>query len=1730
MPTTINLQPRIGSSSADAAGGYVAIDSGMPYVDWTVPPGIHQRRFSIRIESAEAGGFAYQTSGEVVSSETHFQFPPGIAMNSSFSGLCRLIITVSESTGGAFEYVGDVSYFVYDQQLERIFNATEIAVDWLAAPDPDSQPLGYGRFFHLQIATTPLFTTTVYDNSIISSPSPTSISMGLNPGVFSPEPDTTYYYRVAQSDGMDWSAWSRVNAFINYLNVPPTISINSVVALHDGEGTMLVTFTLADLSNRFCSVMLSFLGGQQASDKMPLTLLESTVSLPPGTYAVQWRSREQVGLTSYSNYVLYGYAVDDRLVGHETSYGPIVVDNTYLEAGGGGIGSKAYRIDVVGALTKRNLRSIAGRDAVAGILAPDRSGYSVMKPVSAGPQGWASLYLECPFEKAGGEFYKVMPGYTIDYPPPMDQAVWSGLYSRVVDYHRMNPHATSTCMLFPDPNNIQSDGWARPVTSRDLGTKDDPWIQIAMAVLTEHPPCPTCHGRGKVVSGTGPYTLVKCSNPICNDGADTSQRFGPPTDIHRTKIYYDAAWYRLSVWNGGRQYQPEHRYGWDVARNSLAGCWQHIVGKQLGQYDRHTSSFWFVGNDPPIPYGVARPWTITYGNIPLDGSGVTRQPRGSSDVAGRLTTMTRTSHDSFVREPVEAGHLATTVRMKFTKPVAGNILHGKTDFYMGGVNPNSKAAYAGRPPTTQPGSIRITGQIHHALLTKALSFIFMSPFWDAYNTIHLQATASETSELQVQFARYYNDGSHDAWNDLQGDNAHLDAQTGTWLVNPLVFDIYWNTIDQGQFVDGASYRMRVRQYDLKSRSFNDWVYSSNFMILHGFSNPISMLSLTYEPFTGEVTVIFRVDDTQMRPYTITKSWYSDDDGQTWNQIAPGDIHGDTTYLSSDRTDGGNIHTLIWSSRSYNPSAGDNYRLQIEAIPSDYVDNMTLPFFKWLTPLNPSIDAAEIDLIDIQGGMTNQYYDSTTNQWITSPTMVYVPGKLASAQKELAAIQNDPGPSGMYAYLTPSGTVADQGGYNSWLHTTYLVGETHGAALQRVSAEIDYYANTQIPQDQAEIQGGEIAIRKRLIDQGYYVEENFLVSNNEVEEAITASPISNDGSVDLPSSAVRWWRFRVQNAATGGDNLTTVTNLESTYYKFQLDNTLTFNSQLRGHPMREVLFDETGRRITMAQVVPILPERTINPVVDSARQQVGDLSTSIGGPPTTLTFQGTVKLLPASLPGEQPGDIPPVGQTTFDGTYNWRVAAYNALLAPINAQPRPLITSLTMDAAHGTVDISFVAQAHPDLLTITLDHSADQYGNLLQLTGYQVSNQTVQPYWTDLTPLNFVSDCRAPIDSPTGQQNTIPWIYTGTNRPHPFIMYDDDLGEYLIYNSKIGWQNTWRVSGSRAMALPKVCEYAGYFNDDASAGLYRPWVVKAQGFYWMYVTSQPGPGLAAQLLVTTSTDGDQWSYMRATTGISDSGDPNPTEGIHPTVLYKDNLFHMWYAAMDEGVVKIFYVTSTDGINFTPVQAGAAYTDAHSVGCPSVLWLNGSYVMYFNDQVTGQIASVVSADGKTFTGRQNELSPTTIVVDEANVAVTPQNPCVYVDRFGGNLEVFMAFNYLLGDGTNLIYTVRLENRLWVTGVPNMIFGAAGALVNAASSDLGVAHACTIDLVTNHLQPTDTVKVRLFFPHFTPAIKEYHRQSDWVRCDQADQVSVYMDPTPWYYNSQLRNYPYMKGVITT
>lgn len=156
---------------------------------------------------------------------------------------------------------------------------------------------------------------------------------------------------------------------------------------------------------------------------------------------------------------------------------------------------------------------------------------------------------------------------------------------------------------------------------------------------------------------------------------------------------------------------------------------------------------------------------------------------------------------------------------------------------------------------------------------------------------------------------------------------------------------------------------------------------------------------------------------------------------------------------------------------------------------------------------------------------------------------------------------------------------------------------------------------------------------------------------------------------------------------------------------------------------------------------------------------------------------------------------------------------------------------------------------------------------------------------------------------------------------------NEIDQYIIENEKYNVElaDNWIKYSSKPI-----------LGNEETGTLFDPNVIiDSDGKYRMYVSWRKEGAIA----VTTSEDGINWSELKIvlnkdlTTGWQDIIN-------RATVIYHDDMYHMWYTGQKEGISRIGYATSKDGYSFesekNPVLEPVESYEKESVMNPCVIY--------------------------------------------------------------------------------------------------------------------------------------------------------------------------------------------------
>ncbi len=184
-----------------------------------------------------------------------------------------------------------------------------------------------------------------------------------------------------------------------------------------------------------------------------------------------------------------------------------------------------------------------------------------------------------------------------------------------------------------------------------------------------------------------------------------------------------------------------------------------------------------------------------------------------------------------------------------------------------------------------------------------------------------------------------------------------------------------------------------------------------------------------------------------------------------------------------------------------------------------------------------------------------------------------------------------------------------------------------------------------------------------------------------------------------------------------------------------------------------------------------------------------------------------------------------------------------------------------------------------------------------------------------------------------------------------------------------WPGNWFLSMANPVLTPTATDA-----DQGADNIYAPDVLWYDGEWWMWYGGQGSDGHDA-IFVATSQDLLSWKkYPSASNPVPvvDHGGANHVND--PSVVYVGGTFYMYYTEAPTGENdRIHLATSGDGLSWTKkgmvLDVGPAGSwEPDRVGRPAVLYEEGQFRMWYDGQIYGvarHVGYATSADGYTWT---------------------------------------------------------------------------------------------------------------------------------------------------------------------
>ena len=1702
------------------------IDTTTPVFTWTLPEGVVQRRFNVRIQSEEDGKTGLYIAGIHISSDQYLQWPENIPMSTQFDGLVSIEIAISESVvnDDPFEFTSGKHYFVLDRISENLYNASSAYLQWGNAVDPDSQQT---RLYNVVVSTEPTFTNSiciVHDVEI-----PESLSANVTKHICSVTPNTTYFWRVRAYDGYDFGPWTIVNGFIDHLNFPPIVEILSVTPLHNVYGDVEIEFSLYDQDVEPAYIVATYTGGSKGLTSTKMSFVNPLVHVVNGTRKIIWRSGRDERLVSASDYMISLLPYDENGYGQIVTYGPISLDNSAIGGDSGGIGAVDIEFPTsinVALLTYTSITPfqlpVTGYELVAS-SGYDQHEFGAITPLLIPWQNYAVGSI--PHVVDGHGYAMDMAEYVLDrniFPPGMTILPNRTYKSGSLDLSNAEPDFTWS------KDYVGSDGYHIPLHNKAYGYAGHRfgYVKFVRIGYFDRKACTPCGGKGwriqdLVMIASGVYQRTPCI--ACSGTRFSNEPANLPGMSNNLSIYVEP------------YYEPIEDYFYPIDRTSLSMF--------DGETPNVIKDFRFIYG-PKVKVDTVFPPEDTPGvagtTYQIDAPTLSNGKWLASGVYPFLNfeasfgVKSYSNYDPPYRDGQVSGSVAASAtRMKDYIPLYGSIAGGKTT-YQTGYGPNEARGFSQRlSPTNkwEKGIYPLTGNLTAIEPLEPLKIIYLQSTWDAYNTIHWQATISSVSRIHLQVAKFFEDGSHTEYVDVMAEGSEFFKSENAYLVSPNVWHTYWDTATKQLLESGYDYKLRIRQFDMVSKTFSQWVYSSKFIIDHMATNPPNVMSTTYEPWSKILYITFRLDDSGNDRYDVTRVWYSLGAGDfievKCNNLV-GNRHDLSSYRSGFNPDGSpsNVHVIGIKTKDFKLDPNNKYRVRLEVLPTAIVNGATVPIFKWAKYDNPQLRKAELRMMELQGYLQKYAYNEDTGL-LEAVTPMYIPGQIDRLQDEINELELQPPPSGKYNFYAPpnnTGVLTDNAGYNAWMMTEIHPNITRSAMLIEKADVLDEMRNVEIPKWFTIQSDAEMDTRRYLIDQGFYCNG---FNDNDAGNGI--------------------FRFRVESMPTGdaafdneGNYSPTYTARLEVYHRLQLDFFATFDSQPYARPLRDILFNSDGSRMQggkRAAGVRLTQDGVFDPSYDATIRTWKGFDDNTGKPwdsgtkassdsqlvtgdvtkssPTYDDPVSTYTLPKADLPGERNeffvnnsfpsvSDILPSGKEEFNGPYYWRVASYNLVEGPCREVPRTVIDSAVYYPSTRNIVLGFTIYADEELQEASLD------------TIYYTLS-AVASGWSSSEAVQF------PTDRPVGNEaqsddNPVVWIPYGLNRSRPSVFITNEHQFYMWYSKNNcfgqptimhGRGKSWNCFGEYEQVFPKETNKTVAEFSNASA-IYTPMVLSANGLYYMYMTIY---GTSNRIAMSKAVDASDWSSPSILTDL-------PTGSYSPCCVYKDDVFHLWYCRTVSGISKVFYATSSDGLTFTIGNYGNCVLEyTYNINTPWVILTESGYQMYYTKYDAfgvSNIFSSISTDGVVWGSEVLEIA-----------TENSSNPCVVSDLFHGQVLRRIYYNVQVDDDIR-IHTAVNDGSTWIQLSPST-YGIAGDKSNLDCSLFGKSYSISFNLNSEYLPGdlraiTDLVDVRFRLIFVNDAtVRNFIIQSDWIDSGNAADYDASIYPETFNYRSEIKNFDF-------
>lgn len=1069
--------------------------------------------------------------------------------------------------------------------------------------------------------------------------------------------------------------------------------------------------------------------------------------------------------------------------------------------------------------------------------------------------------------------------------------------------------------------------------------------------------------------------------------------------------------------------------------------------------------------------------------------------------------------------------------------------------YIPGTTYDNPIFASGRKTPThryEPGLFGIRGSLYRENELGNLKIIFLQSSWQVYNTIHWSGAGSASTLTQLQYCKINNDGSNGVFYDIISENSDYYEEQGIWFVHPQTWHCYWNTEEQITRDNDSSYRIRIRQYNILSKTFTQWSYSeSSFTFKDNATNPANIYYTEYFKFSKKLYIYYRLDDKDMEPFNIVSVSYRVDGGR-WIVINKSNLSGDMAILSSNPgADGnGNKHLIVWDTSSFNLKASNDYRIKIEVVKTKFVSGYSIPVLKWHKTPNTTSDMQERLIETYDGSWVKFYWDENDKKAKSLENPVYVKGRIKEVEDEIFKLkcQNNPLPStcnGYFTFVTGvdivkdgddiiSANVTNSRVVNSvivdgkeyflkdWLNYK-INGVSRNTLLYNYSSDINSYIEI-VNSAKDIIEDAKRYTRRCLIDQGYYCngfKNNIPVYVNDYDNSNSYSTII-DESCYFKFKVITYFDDSFDNngfykpkfseyagdiidSGTISDTLSdgTITTSQYTYHEYErtshvltrilIDKYSTFNSQ-NGKPLRDIIFDEYGDRIATNVGGD-------NYIENDARENNSSHDSYLKEPEYEMYS------IPMSmLPGERYGDI--TEYDTFEGDYNWKVSSYNLLYGRPEEKPEFYASSTYV---RNIIRLNIITRAPEGLTTARInnikyiDKLFDKYlierdcsnsqsayfDEYNYLYGNEIIKETV--FVTD--PPDYAINkgyCAEFTWTPLTKYRTRPIvIIDDDDEKHFWYIKEDNYGSKIICHAK--GKTFFRV-GEYDTAIP----YSNKLLSEELSGIvdvFSHSIVKLGKTYMMYYIANNGSEYDVR--VSTSRDGNVWNHGSVSV---------PRDGIYNiSVSSNGNMLKMLYCVRENGVFNIYSSLSDDGNLFSNEELVMSSNNAIS----SVFSIDD--IIFYTEEVQlndNSYKYTIKCSSDIFPSIENASNPY-VIKDCLGYRI-------FFDRDGKIYSAFMK-NYIeksIVKNDNYLSSV-------VSGNMDMVYSSVDGVSTMFSINRmyqsGFDFYCTDEFREMNL---DDIIGWVIYGENNAKYKEYRIEGKFLTNENKDSVEGAMEPYPFRY----------------